>query len=158
MLSKMETSFGLLFYQKKTKEHVDGMKVPIYVRITVNKSLVDLSTKRKCNLALWNPTIGRMNGKSEEAKELNAYLDAIEQKVYSSKRKLMEMDIEPTPERIKCLVQDRPIDNNGGHTIMEAFRMHNEQMKQLVGIDFAEGTMERYQTLYDHTLSFLQHR
>jgi|GEM_PF-867538 len=151
MWSKMEKSFGLMFYQKKTKQHVQGMKVPIYVRITVNNEQTDLSTKQKCNLGLWNAEIGRMNGKSEEARELNAFLDLIEQKVYASKRKLMEMDVEVTAERIRCLVQDRPIDQDR-HTIMEAFKLHNEQMKQLVGIDFAEGTMERYQTSYDHTL------
>lgn len=155
--SKMEKSFGLMFYQKKTKQHVQGMKVPVYVRITVNNEQTDLSTKQKCNLGLWNAEIGRMNGKSEEARELNAFLDLIEQKVYASKRKLMEMDVEVTADRIRCLVQDRPIDQDR-HTIMEAFKLHNEQMKQLVGIDFAEGTMERYQTSYDHTLRFLQHR
>lgn len=77
-------------------------------------------------------------------------------KRYASKRKVMEMDVEVTAYRIRWLVQDRPIDQDR-HTIMEALKLHNEQMKQLVGIGL-EDTMERYQASYDHTLRFLQQR
>lgn len=153
----MEKSFGLMFYQKKTKKQEQGTRVPIYVRITTNGKQVELSTKQKCSLAFWNASVGRLNGKSEEAKGVNAMLDLIEQKIYAAKRKLMEMEEEVTSEKIKCLVQHKSIGKKE-HTLLEAFKVHNEQMKELIGIDYAPATYKRYETTYEHTARFLKER
>ena len=42
--------------------------------------------------------------------------------------------------------------------LLEIFQQHNDQLTALiqVGKDFAPGTLERYKTARDHTLSFLQ--
>ncbi len=60
-----------------------------------------------------------------------------------------------TSENIKMLLHDNEI---GGekHMIMEIFRKHNEQMAALVGLEYSKGTLERYETSFRHTLSFLQ--
>ena len=39
--------------------------------------------------------------------------------------------------------------------IMEAFQVHNTQMKKLVGIDIAPATLTRYKTAYDHVNNFI---
>ncbi|HEY6082789.1 MAG TPA: site-specific integrase, partial [Chitinophagaceae bacterium] len=40
--------------------------------------------------------------------------------------------------------------------ILEIFGYHNEQMKELVGREFAPGTLQRYKTSLDHTRSFIK--
>nr|WP_294941733.1 hypothetical protein [uncultured Mucilaginibacter sp.] len=40
--------------------------------------------------------------------------------------------------------------------ILELFAYHNEQMKSLEGVEYAPGTVERYQTAYSHTESFIR--
>jgi site-specific recombinase XerD len=40
--------------------------------------------------------------------------------------------------------------------LIEVFRDHNEKLKQLVNKDVAPGTLERYETVLNHTVSFLQ--
>ena len=40
--------------------------------------------------------------------------------------------------------------------LMEVFKKHNDQMAELVGLEYAPGTLERFQTAYRHTLTFLQ--
>ncbi|WP_262888696.1 hypothetical protein [Pontibacter pamirensis] len=40
--------------------------------------------------------------------------------------------------------------------LLEVFRKHNEQVEQLVGKDFAPGTLERYRTSLLHTLNFIK--
>lgn len=40
--------------------------------------------------------------------------------------------------------------------LMEVFKKHNDQMAELAGLEYAPGTLERFQTAYRHTLSFLQ--
>ena len=38
--------------------------------------------------------------------------------------------------------------------ILEVFQEHNNQVTQLIGKDFAEGTLERYKTSLEHTRNF----
>lgn len=45
--------------------------------------------------------------------------------------------------------------NQQHYLLMEQFKHHNEQMKALVGKDYSESTLERYETSYKHTLHFL---
>ncbi|PZR29083.1 MAG: recombinase [Citrobacter freundii] len=151
----MEKSFGLMFFLRKPKVHRLGDPVPIYLKITVNEEPKELSCKRSCNRGLWNSSAGRLNGRTDEAKSINRYLDAIQAKVYASKTKLMEMGLEITAERLKCLVQDQPIPDQQ-HTLLEAFALHNQKMEALVGIDYAEATYVRFETTYAHTVRFLQ--
>jgi hypothetical protein len=42
-------NLSLLFYLKKPKKHVSG-PMPIYLRITVDKEVVELSISRKCEV------------------------------------------------------------------------------------------------------------
>ncbi len=40
--------------------------------------------------------------------------------------------------------------------ILEVFADHNRQMEALVGKDYADGTLERYETSLEHTKAFIQ--
>lgn len=40
--------------------------------------------------------------------------------------------------------------------LLEVFEYHNNQMRELVDIDFAPGTMERYVTAKSHTKDFIK--
>ena len=151
---KMEKSFGLYFYLRKPKDFIDG-DVPIYLRITINGNVAELSTKRRYHPSKWNKTAGRAEGKTEEAKSLNAFLDVIQQKVYETRRKLMEDDRPITAENIKIVLQGGEI-HDKRYMLMEIFQKHNEQMASLVGREFAPATLTRHETSYRHTLSFLQ--
>lgn len=39
---------------------------------------------------------------------------------------------------------------------MEAFQLHNKQMKVLVGRQIASATLTRYKTAYDHVSNFIR--
>ncbi|WP_026629856.1 phage integrase SAM-like domain-containing protein [Dyadobacter alkalitolerans] len=39
--------------------------------------------------------------------------------------------------------------------ILEVFLDHNKKLEQLVGSDYALGTLTRYKTTYDHTMAFI---
>jgi hypothetical protein len=76
----LEKSFGLLFFLRKPKSCTSGPS-PIYLKLTVDGLSKELSAKRKCLAADWNAGSGRLVGKKESVKELNFYLDSLEQKV-----------------------------------------------------------------------------
>jgi site-specific recombinase XerD len=150
----MEKSFGLLFFLKRPNNFRD-CEMHVYMRITVDSISCDVSTKRKCSPEKWNANANRMTGKNEEAKAFNSYLDTLQQKVFEAKRKLIEVDKELTPENIKSILTGREI-NKQNYMLMEIFQRHNEQMAALVGSEYAPGTIERYNTSYKHTFSFLR--
>jgi hypothetical protein len=85
----MEKSFGYFFYLKKSKGYTAGL-IPVYLRFIVNGVSCDISCKLKADHGKWNATAGRAEGKTDEAKTLNVYLDTVQQKVFDARRKRME--------------------------------------------------------------------
>lgn len=148
----LEKSFGLLFFLKQTKNQKDDLMF-IYLKITVDGKSTELSTKRKCAQSRWNPGVGREIGNKESTKELNYYLDSLEQLVYQAKRSLFDNDKPITAQSIKDVlngVTEKP------RMILDVFKHHNDQMKALEGIDFAPGTIGRYEISKQHTRNFIK--
>ncbi|HEY6083609.1 MAG TPA: site-specific integrase, partial [Chitinophagaceae bacterium] len=148
----LEKSFGLFFYLKQSKNSNNGPQY-VYLRITVNGISRELSTKRLWQLSRWSPDAGRAIGNKEDARSLNNYLDVLTSKVYDAKRILIESDKAVTAEALKNLLIGKEVDKK---MILEIFGYHNDQMKELVGREFAPGTLERYETSLDHTRSFIR--
>lgn len=96
----LDKSFGLLFYLKKPKNYQKG-EIPIYLRITVDGTPKELSVKRTCDPARWNPHARRASGTKEDVKTLNNYLDTYQAKVFEAKRKLVEENQLVTASAIK---------------------------------------------------------
>jgi site-specific recombinase XerD len=150
----MDKSFGLFFYLKKRRKQCTN-EFDVYVRITVDSYSIEISTKRKCNSKNWNVHAGRMIGKNETVKSFNAYLDTLQQKIFEAKRKLIELDKEVTPKNIKLLYSGKSLEQAEKIMLMDIFKQHNEQIKELVGIEYSSGTLVRYETSFRHTQSFL---
>jgi site-specific recombinase XerD len=125
------------------------------MRITVDGNCNEISIKRKCDPEKWNQDAGKINGKTDAAKELNTFLDIIQLKVFEAKRKLIEIDKILNAENIKKLLLGEDIDREK-HMLMEIFKHHNDQMAALVNQEYAPGTVQRYNISYNHTQSFLQ--
>jgi site-specific recombinase XerD len=148
----MNTTLNLLFYLKKPKNYEVG-PIPIYLRITVNGQRVEISSGRECNPGKWNSDSGRASGTKEEVKALNAYLDAIQNKVYEAHRQLLILNEFITAESIKRKYlgkEDKP------RSLIKIFEDHNKQVEALVGQDFALGTLGRYRISLKHTKDFLE--
>jgi site-specific recombinase XerD len=152
----MEKSFGLFFFLRKSKNE-NGLERNVYMRLTAESIVVDVSTKRKCDRNKWNQEAGRMWKRYEESGFFNDYLDTLQQKVFEAKRKLLELDKPVTAKNIKDLLFGREIDVEK-KMLIEIFKHHNDQMEKLVGKEFSPATLERYKTSFRHTKSFLESR
>jgi hypothetical protein len=148
----LEKSFGLLFYLKQSKNQKKG-PLYIYLKITVDGKSVELSSKRKWEPAKWNPAAARATGTKEDARELNYFLDALELQIFQAKRYLIENDREVSAQAIKDILTGNVEKRK---KILEVFSVHNAQMKELQGIDFAPSTMQRYNISYNHTRDFIK--
>ncbi|TDE12323.1 site-specific integrase [Dyadobacter psychrotolerans] len=148
----LEKSFGLLFYLKPAKNQKGNIRY-VYLRITVQGKVAELSTKKLWNTKHWNSIAGRATGNKEDTRTLNAYLDMLAAKVHQAKKMLIEDDIKVTAEALKNVLLGKSTETR---TILEVFQYHNEQMAALVGKEFAPLTLSRYKTALEHTRSFIQ--
>ena len=82
------STFGVIFYLGKYKATNDG-KAPIYARVTVNGSRIDLSVKRSIEQDNWNANKGMARGSREEIVKLNKYLEQYRSGIVESYQELL---------------------------------------------------------------------
>lgn len=148
----IEKTFSPLYYLKPSKNDRNGLK-SIYMRITVDSQRFEMSTKYKCHPDKWNSSSNRVKGKTEEARMINSYLDALQLKVNQARRFLMDHDLDITLENIKNVLKGKTEQNR---KILEIYAEHNQKMEALVDKEFAYGTLQRYNTSLEHTRAFIQ--
>ncbi len=66
-------------YQARLKH---GASALVYLRITIDGIRTEISLQRDCDPEKWDADKGRLYGRTEEIKSFNAYLDAVQLKVY----------------------------------------------------------------------------
>jgi site-specific recombinase XerD len=150
--SKMSTPMHLSFQLKKSKADETG-KAPIYARITINEVRTEFSIKRNVEPDRWLSNAGVVKGTTEESKSINAYLATVRLKLNEHYRLLMEANKPITVETVKNAYLGI---TEKGKTIIEVFKYHNSQVKELLDKDFSFGTYERYCTALSHTQEFIK--
>ena len=148
----MQTKVSILFYAKKAKATTDGL-VPIYQRVTVNGQRIEISTKRYVDATKWSSEAGKLKGNSEEARNLNAYLDILKVKVYDYQKEQIQEIGYVTFEGMKNKILGVEVKRL---TLIPIFQDHNQKMKALLGNEFSPNTLKRYVTTLKHTINFLK--
>ena len=134
----MKKLFNQIFFLKKSKSGAKSFST-IYLRITIDGIRTEISTQRQCDPKKWISQAGRVNGKTEEMRTLNNYLDAVEHRIYDIHKELIAGDMEITGEMIKSKflgISERP------RIVVEIYKYHNEQVATLVGKEFSAGTLK----------------
>ena len=147
----MKTKITLHFYAKSTKSNSAG-QFPIYVRLTVNGKRLEFSTKKFVEPSKWSSEMTKMKGQSEEARSFNEYLDLMKSKVFDIQMGLIHRNEEITIEVFKNILNGT---KERQRLLIPIFEEHNNKIKELIGIEYAPGTYERYKTSLKHTKDFL---
>ncbi len=150
MISTICINFNL----KKTKT-LANETAPIYLRITIDGSRVEFSTKRYVTLSRWNPKSQKMTGTTEEARIFNTYLKTLEQLVFAAHQSMMETRLPITADTLKDRLFGKP-DVDEPRTLIPVFKEHNRRVAALVGKQYAAGNLERYTTSLRHTIDFIK--
>ena len=132
--------FKVLLYLKKSRPDKSG-KAPIMGRITVYRSMVQFSCKISCTLDLWNPRESRLNGKSNEAVEVNAKLDKLLLSIHAAFDTLVERKMDFDAEAVKNLFQGSL---EIQVTLLGMTDVVCEDLRKRIGIDRAKGTYPAY--------------
>jgi hypothetical protein len=152
MVTTMKTKVSILFYAKKAKASVNGL-VPIYTRITINGKRIELSTNRFVEISKWSTEAGKMKGTSEEARSINNHLDVLKIQIIDAQMELIHKKIPVTAETLKSKILGV---NERTRMLVPIFQDHNNKIKELIGKEYAAGTLERYTTSLKHTIEFMQ--
>lgn len=144
-------TFNVNFFAKYARTHSDG-SIPLYARITINGERAEISLQRKVEIVGWDVAGGKAKGNSKQSKELNQYIDTVRGNIYIKRRELEEQGIDYTAETFKRSYLGLDVQTKW---LLEVFRDHNEQCKRLVYIDFAPGTVVKYQSCYKQLENFI---
>jgi len=144
-----KSTFGIHFVLKNSKV-IDGT-APIYARITVNRTRVEVSLKKRIPVSNWNNGRGMAKGKSQEINRLNSYLEQIRAQLTECYQELVVNKETVTPEAIKNKflgVED------SGETLKRLVEYHNTGMDS----NLRWGTLKNYKTTEKYIDKFLRQK
>lgn len=148
----MNSKVTLHFYAKSTKANGNGL-LPIYVRLTIDGKRFEYSTKKFIEPSKWSTELSKMKGNSEEARSINNLLDFTRNRINEIQFELLKdgvsLNIEEFKNRLLGIKERERL-------LIPIFTEHNRKIKELVGTEYAPGTLERYETSLKHTKDFLQ--
>jgi site-specific recombinase XerD len=147
----MKAKTTLHFYAKSTKANATGL-FPIYVRLTVEGKRFEYSTKKFIEPSKWSNELSRMKGNSEEARSINSLLDFTKNQINEIQFELLKDNITLNIEEFKNRLLGT---KERERMLIPIFKEHNSKIKELLGIEYAPGTLERYETSLKHTSNFL---
>jgi site-specific recombinase XerD len=148
----MDTKISILFYGSIARTTQNKL-LPIYMRVTINGERFETSSHRYLESNKWSAAAGKAKGNTDEVRSINNYLDMLKQKAYNFQKELIQEGRPVNIENFKDKwlgKSDKPV------MLIEIFQQHNDQVVELIGKDFAPGTVERYKTSLSHTRSFMQ--
>ena len=146
----MKSTFKVLFYLKKGSEKKNG-EVMIMARITIDGKLCQFSTKQSILPENWNIAAGKAKGK--DAGRINALLEDIKASLNNIYHEQQRRDNYVTAEKVK----NEFLGHSEKHeTILDLFKKHNDDVKQLVGISKTIATYRKYEVTSRHLAEFIQ--
>ncbi|WP_218024239.1 site-specific integrase, partial [Flavobacterium aquatile] len=136
---------------KRSKANNEGI-CPIYARVTIQSKRFEFSANKYVNPERWLGEGSKVKGTNEEARTINSHLDYLKNQVLEAEKRLFKKDIKVTSENLKNELF-RATETK--RMLIPIFQDHNNKIKELVGKEYAPGTLERYKTSLSHTKEFL---
>lgn len=147
----MKANMTILFYPRRTRINSKG-RCQVITRITIDGKRYEFSIGRLIDPNLWSKTKGRMKGNSQEARSVNRHLDILRNKIVDIQMECIHNKIPITLRLMNTKVIG---EEKKQRMLMEIFADHNKRIEELVGKEYAPGTLERYKTSLKHTRDFL---
>jgi site-specific recombinase XerD len=151
---KTTQRFSVLIWADKRK--TDSVNhAPLYARVTYLGKRVEISLKRKVDLARWNAKLGFLIGNGPEAKRINADINDTLDEISKAFKFLKRTDEFITAEKIK---QQYAGEEPERKMLLEVFDQHNADLGKLVGKDFVKATLTKYNTVRSRVSGYLQQK
>ncbi len=96
---KNTNTFGAHFFLRRNKS-VNGIS-PVYARIVVNKSKVEMALKKSISNKDWNDGKGTAKPKNDDLKEFNSSLEEVKSKLVKHYQEIVLSGQQVTAELVK---------------------------------------------------------
>lgn len=149
---RQQTDATILFFIKRTKLLKSG-EAPIFLRLTINQERAEFGLKLSTLPYNWSEIEQMVIEGRPNSNEINKAIIQLEKRVNGIIEYLETEDGEITSRLVIDKIAGK---KEKKHTILEVFNEHNTNAQKLVNIDFARGTIQRYETSYMHTKDFIK--
>ncbi len=150
------STFSMMLYAKKTVENKMG-ESPLYLRITMNGESASLSLYKTVVLKYWNTKLGMVQGSDKYSKEMNHFLMAAQAAVYEHYKAFRDRGLPFSVTDVRDAYIGKA-KSAKGKKLLDVYREHNEKIRTLIGIDYTDSTVERYDVSLNHTRNFIAAR
>ena len=147
-------TLSVLFIIKKSKLLKNG-EAPICMRITVNKRVAEVMIKRSIPVDLWNQKKECSKGKDRVANELNHYINTVRAKILQIHRELEIDNKTITADIIKDCFYGR---DKVQRSLLEVYAEHNEKCRALIGKEYTESTVTKFDTSINRFKEYIRSR
>ncbi len=147
-------TLSVLFIIKKSKLLKNG-EAPICMRITVNKRVAEVMIKRSIPVDLWNQKKECSKGKDRVATELNHYINTVRAKILQIHRELEIDNKTITADIIKDCFYGR---DKAQRSLLEVYAEHNEKCCALIGKEYTESTVTKFDTSINRLKEYIRSR
>ena len=147
-------TLSVLFIIKKSKLLKNG-EAPICMRITVNKRVAEVMIRRSIPVDLWNQKKECSKGKDRVATELNHYINTVRAKILHIHRELEIDNKTITADIIKdCFYGCDKVQRS----LLEVYAEHNEKCRALIGKEYTESTVTKFDTSINRLKEYIRSR
>ena len=151
----MKKTFNQNFIIRKVKQKSRATTL-VYLRITVDGVRTELSLQRECDPDRRDADKGRLSGKTGEVKSFNAYLDAVQLKIYDIFQTFISTGVDFDGEKIKARYLGFDIEKQ--RMFLEIYEEHNKEFEQLIGKGLSYRTLQKYKTIKAYVAEFLKYQ
>lgn len=138
----MRNSFKVSFFIKKNQLLKNG-DAALSLRITVNGQREELRTKKSINPSVWNQAKECSRARDKVSRDVNEYIQNTRMRLINIYQELEENGKAITAEILKNKFFG--MDEEDRKTLVAFFNEHNEQCRKLIGIDYVDITVRRYE-------------
>ncbi|MBU0488197.1 MAG: site-specific integrase [Bacteroidetes bacterium] len=141
----------MMFFIRRQKPLRDG-RFPIFLRINILGKSADATIGLGVSEEMWSPENGCATGKTNEVRRINETIDRTKAAIIEHYRKMIDEGTLITATGLRNAWLGKSPDEK---TLLGIFKEHNERATQLIGKEFAKGTVKRYRVTYNHITNYL---
>lgn len=148
------TTFGVLFFINKSKLLKSG-EAGIYIRVSVNGKRVESNIKRSIKVSQWDQSKEQAKGKDKISREINDYINLLKLRAFTVHR---DMELAGKLFTARLIMDSIFNVEDDSMTILKVFRKHNEECRQLIGIDYVKITVTRFDNCYKYLEAVIRNK
>jgi integrase len=143
-------SFGVNFIIRRNPKN---QKIAhLYARITVNEEIVESALKGRIDPGCWLSKQEKFQGKTEEVKAWNKYVENIRFRITQHFRRLEDKELIVSAEAVKWAFEGKETKKQSGHTLLELLDYH----ARINPDSLKPGTMKNYSATRAYVINFIK--